>query len=275
MSNSPEIANVLDLGDIQVNYHDQGEGKPVILLHGSGAGVTAWANWRNAIPMLSQFRRVLAPDLVGFGYTESPADYEFKHLDTWVDQIIRFMDALDIEKADFVGNSFGGSLSLRLAVEHPNRIGRIVLMGSGGQPFEVSDELAKLWGYKPSMSAMKEILGIMAFDQTIATDELAELRYNATMRSGFQERFERVFPKPYQRWADAQVVSDSDLEALNNDVLIVHGRDDRVVPVQISENLFKKIKNAQLHLFGNCGHWTQLEQTQRFNSLVLQFLQES
>lgn len=275
MSNSPEIANTLDLGDIQVNYHDQGEGKPVILLHGSGAGVTAWANWRNAIPMLSEFRRVLAPDLVGFGYTESPADYEFKHLDTWVDQIIRFMDALDIEKADFVGNSFGGSLSLRLAVEHPNRIGRIVLMGSGGQAFEVGEDLSKLWGYKPSMTAMKEILGIMAFDQSIATDELAEMRYNATMRPGFQERFERVFPKPFQRWADAQVVSDTDLATLDNEVLIVHGRDDRVVPVQISENLFRKIKNAQMHLFGNCGHWTQLEQTKRFNALVLQFLQEN
>ncbi|MCP4596387.1 alpha/beta hydrolase [Neptuniibacter sp.] len=274
MSDSPEIANMLDLGDIQVNYHDQGQGKPVILLHGSGAGVTAWANWRNAIPMLSEFRRVLAPDLVGFGYTESPADYEYKHLDTWVDQIIRFMDALDIEKADFVGNSFGGSLSLRLAVEHPKRIGRIVLMGSGGQPFEVSPELAKLWGYKPSMEAMKEILGIMAFDQSIATDELAEMRYNATMRPGFQERFERVFPPPYQRWADAQVVSDEDLANLDNEVLIIHGRDDRVVPVQISENLFRKIKNAQMHLFGNCGHWTQIEQTARFNSLVLQFLQE-
>lgn len=275
MSDSPEIANTLDLGDIQVNYHDQGEGKPVILLHGSGAGVTAWANWRNAIPMLSEFRRVLAPDLVGFGYTESPADYEFKHLDTWVDQIIRFMDALDIEKADFVGNSFGGSLSLRLAVEHPKRVGRMVLMGSGGQPFDVSPELAKLWGYKPSMEAMKEILGIMAFDQSIATDELAEMRYNATTRPGFQERFERVFPQPYQRWADAQVVSDQDLSALENEVLIIHGRDDRVVPVQISENLFRKIKNAQMHLFGNCGHWTQIEQTARFNALVLQFLQES
>lgn len=275
MSNSPEIANTLDLGDIQVNYHDQGEGKPVILLHGSGAGVTAWANWRNAIPMLSEFRRVLAPDLVGFGYTESPADYEFKHLDTWVDQIIRFMDALDIEKADFVGNSFGGSLSLRLAVEHPNRVGRIVLMGSGGQAFEVGEDLSKLWGYKPSMTAMKEILGIMAFDQSIATDELAEMRYNATMRPGFQERFERVFPKPFQRWADAQVVSDTDLATLVNEVLIIHGRDDRVVPVQISENLFRKIKNAQMHLFGNCGHWTQLEQTKRFNALVLQFLQEN
>lgn len=275
MSDSPEIANMMDLGDIQINYHDQGAGKPVILLHGSGAGVTAWANWRNAIPMLSEFRRVLAPDLVGFGYTETPENYEFKHLDTWVDQIIRFMDALDIEQADFVGNSFGGSLSLRLAVEHPKRIGRIVLMGSGGQPFDVSPELEKLWGYKPSMAAMKEILGIMAFDQSIATDELAEMRYNATTRPGFQERFERVFPPPYQRWADAQVVADDELAALDNQVLIIHGRDDRVVPVQISENLFRKIKNAQLHLFGNCGHWTQIEQTARFNSLVLQFLQEA
>lgn len=275
MSDSPEIANMLDLGDIQVNYHDQGTGKPVILLHGSGAGVTAWANWRNTIPMLSEFRRVLAPDLVGFGYTESPADYEFKHLDTWVDQIIRFMDALDIEKADFIGNSFGGSLALRLAVENPSRVGRMVLMGSGGQPFEVGEKLSKLWGYKPSMAAMKEILGIMAFDQSIATDELAEMRYKATMRPGFQERFERVFPQPYQRWADAQVISDEDLSNLNNDVLILHGRDDCVVPVDISESLFRKIKNAQMHLFGNCGHWTQIEQGPRFNALVLQFLQES
>lgn len=274
MSASPEIANTLDLGDMQVNYHDQGEGRPVILLHGSGAGVTAWANWRNAIPMLSEFRRVLAPDLVGFGYTECADDYEYEHMASWISQIIRFMDALDIEQADFIGNSFGGSLSLALAVNHPERVGRMVLMGSGGQPFTVSENLMKLWGYKPSMTAMKEILGIMAFDQSIATDELAELRYNATMRPGFQERFERVFPQPYQRWADKQVVSDQDLAGIEQQVLIVHGRDDRVVPVTVSESLFRKIPNAQMHLFGNCGHWTQIEQGPRFNHLVLQFLQE-
>jgi len=275
MSNTPEIANTLDLGDIQVNYHDQGQGEPVILLHGSGAGVTAWANWRNAIPMLAETRRALAPDLVGFGYTQTPADYEYKHLETWIDQIIRFMDALDIEKADFIGNSFGGSLALALAVQYPQRIGRMVLMGSGGQPFTVSENLMKLWGYKPSIEAMHEILGIMAFDQSIATNELAEMRYKATTRPGFQERFEQVFPKPYQRWAEAQVIADADLAALENEVLIIHGRDDRVVPVEVSEQLFRKINKAQLHLFGRCGHWTQLEQTDRFNSLVLQFLQES
>lgn len=274
MADTPEIGKQLQLGDIRVNYHDEGEGPAVILLHGSGAGVTAWANWRNTIPMLSTNRRVLAPDLVGFGYTESPEDMEFKHLDTWVSQIIDFMDALNINKADLIGNSFGGSLSLALATRYPERIGRMVLMGSGGQPFEVNQYLQKLWGYKPSVEAMKEVLQIMAFNPEIATDELAEMRYRATIRPGFQERFERVFPKPHQRWADAQIVSDEDLATIEQEVLVIHGREDRVLPVSVSENLARKIRHSQLHVFGECGHWTQIEQAERFNSLVMQFMNE-
>ena len=274
MTNTPEIANKVQLGDITVNYHDEGKGKPVILLHGSGAGVTAWANWRHTIPELSSFRRVLAPDLVGFGYTEIPDSFEFRHLDTWVNQILNFMDALDIERADLVGNSFGGSLSLALATRHPERVGRMVLMGSGGQPFQVNSDLVKLWGYEPSMEAMKEVLQIMAFDQSIATDELAEMRYRATIRPGFQERFEKVFPKPYQRWADAQVIDDKSLAGIDQEVLVLHGREDRVVPVSVSMNLAQKIKRSQLHIFGQCGHWTQIEQAGRFNSLLHQFLSE-
>ncbi|WP_296055737.1 alpha/beta hydrolase [uncultured Amphritea sp.] len=275
MNHSPEMANRITLGNIEVNYHDQGSGLPVILLHGSGAGVSAWANWRSTIPELAIFRRVIAPDLVGFGYTQVPKDFEFKHMKSWVDQIIDLLDALDIEKADFVGNSFGASLTLALVIRYPKRVRRMVLMGSGGQPFEVSDELAKLWGYKPSLNAMKEILQIMAFDQRIATDELANMRYQATLREGAQELFERVFPAPYQQWADALVIADEQLAQLEHETLIIHGREDRVVPVHVSENLFTKIKNSQLHLFGSCGHWTQIEQANRFNHLVTTFLQEN
>lgn len=275
MSTSPEIANLLDLGEIQINYHDQGSGAPVFLLHGSGAGVSAWANWRLTMPELAKFRRVIAPDLVGFGYTLVPENYEFKHMESWIDQIIALLDALEIEKADFVGNSFGASLSLALVVKHPERVGRMVLMGSGGQPFTVNEDLIKLWGYKPSLDAMKAILQIMAYDQAIATDELAEMRYRATLREGAQAVFERVFPAPYQRWADALVISDEQLAGIENETLIIHGRDDRVVPVHVSEDLFKKIKNSQLHLFGCCGHWTQIEQAERFNHLVTNFLQET
>lgn len=274
MMKIPEIGRQIELGEFVVNYHDRGEGRPVLLLHGSGAGVSAWANWRNTLPELAKFRRVLAPDLLGFGYTQVPDDFAFQHMQSWVDQIVRFMDALEIEQADFIGNSFGASLTLALVVRYPERVGRMVLMGSGGQPFVVNENLMKLWGYKPSLEAMKEILQIMAYDQSIATDELAEMRYRTTLRPGAQALFERVFPEPYQRWADALVIDDDDLAALEHQTLILHGRDDAVVPVHVSEQLFKKIKNSQLHLFGCCGHWTQIEQAERFNQLVTQFLAE-
>ena len=272
---TPEIGQTIQVGQFAVNYHDQGAGRPVLLLHGSGAGVSAWANWRNTIPVLAEFRRVLAPDLIGFGYTDVPEDYQFRHMDSWVEQIIGFMDALEIAQADFIGNSFGASLTLALVVRHPERVGRMVLMGSGGQPFVVNENLMTLWGYKPSLEKMKQILQIMAWDQSIATDELAELRYRATLRPGAQALFERVFPPPYQRWADALVIDDADLAALEHQTLLIHGRDDAVVPVHVSEDLSRKIKQAQLHIFGCCGHWTQIEQATRFNRLVIDFLQES
>lgn len=275
MNNNPEIASSVTLNGITTNYHDQGSGFPVILLHGSGAGVTAWANWRNAIPILKEKHRVIAPDLVGFGYTDAPADIEYKFMDTWVDQVISLLDHLDIKQTDLVGNSFGGSLSLAIAVRHPHRVRRIVLMGSGGQPFPVTPELEALWGYTPSIENMKKIMDIMAFDRSLVTDELAEMRYRATIRPGFQERFARVFPPPRQRWSDAQIVPDEQLKSLTHEVLIIHGRDDRVVPLEVSLNLAKKIERSQLHVFGRCGHWTQIEHGGRFNRLVCDFLEEA
>lgn len=275
MTQNPEIASSVTIKGIKTNYHDQGAGFPVVLLHGSGAGVTAWANWRNTIPALKDTRRVIAPDLVGFGYTEAPLDIEYRFMDTWVEQIIDLLDHLDVAQTDLVGNSFGGSLSLALAVKHPERVRRMVLMGPGGQPFPVTPELEALWGYKPSIENMKKIMDIMAYDRSIVTDELAELRYRATIRPGFQERFERVFPPPRQRWSDAQVVSDEALRGIKQEVLLIHGRDDRVVPLDVSLKLAQKIDRAQLHVFGRCGHWTQIEHGARFNQLVLNFLAEA
>lgn len=274
MSDNPEIAKSITIDKVTTNYHDVGKGFPVVLLHGSGAGVTAWANWRGTIPVLAGKSRVIAPDLVGFGYTEAPADFEYRFMDTWVEQIIGLLDALDIERTDLVGNSFGGSVSLALAVRHPERVRRIVLMGSGGQDFPVTQELEALWGYTPSLENMKKIMDIMAFDRSLVTDELAELRYRATIRPGVQERFERVFPPPRQRWSDAQVVADADLAALPHEVLIIHGRDDRVVPLEVSLSLARKIDRSQLHVFGRCGHWTQIEHGSRFVRLVEDFLAE-
>ena len=275
MTDNPEIANSLETCGYQTNYHDVGSGHPVILLHGSGAGVSGWANWRGMLPLLAPDFRVLAPDLVGFGYTETPADFEFKFMQSWVDQLIALLDGLGIERAHLVGNSFGGALSMWLASEYPDRFDRLVLMGPGGWPAEVNDNLKALWAYTPSVENMKRIMDIMAFDRSLVTDELAELRYKATMRPGAQEIFERVFPEPHQRWLDAQVLNIAQLQQIENETLIIHGRDDIVVDPEISLNLHKHIRNSQLHFFGNCGHWTQIEHAARFQQLVQNFLLES
>ncbi|MCD2100081.1 alpha/beta fold hydrolase [Rhodococcus rhodochrous] len=273
---NPEVAQTIRTSGFETNYHDVGEGDgiPVLLLHGSGAGVSAWANWRGLIPVLAEQRRVIAPDLVGFGYTTLPDPVRFEIFDTWIDQILALLDGLEIPKVHVVGNSFGGGLALHLAVRHPQRLGRIVLMGAGGVQFDFTPELDALWGYTPSVENMKKIMDIMAYDRSLVTDELAELRYRATARPGAQEAFEQVFPEPRQRWLDAQIVPDEDLAAIEHEVLILHGREDRVVPVAASQKMFDLIPNSQLHIFGKCGHWTQIEHAARFQQLVSAFFAE-
>ncbi|MGB3699462.1 MAG: alpha/beta hydrolase [Gordonia sp. (in: high G+C Gram-positive bacteria)] len=272
---NPELGSSMPTGDFVTNYHDVGTGEPVLLLHGSGAGVSAWANWRGLIPVLADRFRIIAPDLVGFGYTSLPDDPSFQIFDTWIDQITALLEGLGITRVHIVGNSFGGGLALHLATRFPDLVGRIALMGSGGAAMAFTDELDALWGYTPSVENMKTIMDIMAYDRSLVTDELAELRYRATIRPGAQEAFEKVFPPPRQRWLDAQIVDDELLAAMTNEVLILHGREDAVVPLASSMHLFETIPNAQLHVFGKCGHWTQIEHATRFQQLVGQFLDEA
>lgn len=274
-STSPEIGRSVKTAGYLTNYHDVGTGPAVLMLHGSGAGVSGWANWRGIMPLLSEQCRVIVPDLVGFGYTEVPDDIEFTIFDTWITQMLGLLDELGIEKTHMVGNSFGGGLSLHLAHRYPDRFDRIVLMGAGGVHQPMNSNLEQLWTYKPSVKNMKTIMDIMAYDRSLVTDELAELRYRATIRPGAQENFERVFPPPLQRHLDAQVLDDDALRALGNEVLILHGRDDIVVPFDNSLHMFQLIPNAQLHGFGRCGHWTQIEHARRFHALVADFFGET
>jgi len=274
----PEIGQRISTGAFYSNVHDLGQGPPVLLLHGSGPGVSAWANWRLLLPVLARTRRVVAPDLLGFGYTERPAypaDNAHYRMAVWVQQAVDLLDALGIEQTDLVGNSFGGALALALAIAHPKRVRRLVLMGSVGVPFPITPGLDAVWGYTPSITHMRELLDIFAFDRNLVTDELAKLRYQASIQPGFQESFAAMFPAPRQRWVDAMESSEQDIRALPHETLIVHGREDQVIPLSNSLTLAQWITHAQLHVFGQCGHWTQIEHAARFARLVENFLAEA
>ena len=272
--NNPEIAKSILAGGIRTNVHDLGSGPPLLMIHGSGPGVSAWANWRLAMPVLARLARVIAPDMVGFGYTDRPAKQRYD-MDSWVAQAVGVLDALEIEQADLVGNSFGGALALALAIRHPTRVRRLVLMGSVGVPFTITPGLEAVWGYTPSLARMRELLDIFAFDRKLATNELAQLRYEASIRPGFQESFAAMFPAPRQRWVDAMTSAEGDIRRIVHETLVVHGREDQVIPLATSLTLSSWIPRAQLHVFGQCGHWTQIEHAARFTQLVGNFLAEA
>lgn len=273
MSN-PEIANSIRTGAFHTNVHDLGEGALVLFIHGSGPGVSAWANWRLVLPVLAQTRRVIAPDMAGFGFTERVPGAAYT-MDAWVQQALDLLDALDIERADVVGNSFGGALALALAIRAPHRVRRLVLMGSVGVPFAITPGLDAVWGYTPSFANMRRIMDVFAFDRALVTDELAQLRYEASMRPGFQETFGAMFPAPRQRWVDAMASPEAAIRALPHETLLIHGREDQVIPMATSLTLSQWIPRSQLHVFGRCGHWTQIEHSARFARLVGDFLNEA
>jgi len=267
----PEIGSTVAADGVATNYHDVGTGCPVLLIHGSGPGVSAWANWRGVLPELAVDRRVVAPDVVGFGYTERPGGFSFTP-DAWLGHLVGFLDALELERVSVVGNSFGGALALWLATRHPQRVDRLVLMGSAGMRFPLTPGLDAVWGYEPTVENMARLLEIFAHDRSLLGPDLARLRYEASVRPGVHEAYSAMFPAPRQNGVDSLALPEDALAALPPETLIVHGREDRVIPLSSSLRLHELIPRSQLHVFGQCGHWTQIERLAEFVHLLRGFL---
>ncbi len=271
---NPEVGKTIEIGDIRTNYHDIGEGTPVVLIHGSGPGVSAWANWRPTIPTLARTHRVIAPDMLGFGYTDpDPAGtYEVA---SWQAHLLGFLDALGLDRVSIVGNSFGGGMALKFAIAHPQRVDKLVLMGSSGLDFPMTEGLRAVWGYQPSVANMKALMQVFAYDPALVSDELAAMRHRASVRPGVAEAFAQMFNRPWPQNRIPDLSNDPDaLRKLPHQTLIVHGREDRVVPLESSIRMLDLLPSAQLHVFGRCGHWTQIEQAEAFNTLVSNFLKD-
>ena len=171
--------------------------------------------------------------MVGFGYSERPEGVNYS-LDTWADQTLGVMDALGIEKAHLIGNSFGGGIALRLATKHPDRVDKMVLMGSMGVPFELTEGLDNVWGFEGTLEHMKTVMGYFAYDQKLTSGDLAQARFEGATQPGFQEAFSSMFPAPRQRWVDSMTVDEKEIRSLPHRTLIVHGREDKVIPVSNS-----------------------------------------
>jgi 2-hydroxymuconate-semialdehyde hydrolase len=225
------------------------------------------------LPRLAERFHVIAHDQVGYNRTAPLADGAQYGRQAWTDHAIALLAALDVERVHLVGNSMGGAIALSIAAARPDLVDRIVLMGTMGMEISIPPGLDELWGYQPSLPAMQRAIELLAFDQSINTPELVQLRYQASTRPGIDEAWQRMFPAPRQRWWDDLALSDDELLSIVHPVLMVHGFNDQVIPFgSTTLKLMDVLPDVRMHVFGQTGHWVQIERTDEFNNVVAEFL---
>ena len=264
------------LENFKIHYNDAGEGDVVVMLHGGGPGASGWSNfYRNINAFVDAGYRVLLVDCPGFNKSgEIVSDVPRGFLNARA--VKGLLDVLGIDKVHLVGNSMGGASSLSFALDFPERLNKMVLMGPGGlgkslvqpSPQEGIRKMFKLYN-EPSHENFEDMLGTFVFAPEKITQDLRDARWaniqgNLQHLKNFVESFKKV---PLTAWdVSARLV---DIKAKT---LVTWGRDDRFVPIDHGWKLINYMPDAQLHVFPECGHWAQWEHAESFNPLVIAFL---
>ena len=269
------------VGDITLHYNEAGEGDQVLIaLHGSGPGVSGWSNFKGNLPVFAEHFRTILVDQPGFGWSDKPV-IDGSTITYAARAVKGLMDKLGIERAHLLGNSYGGAVSTRLALDYPEAIDKMVLMGPGGiahvlfssDPTEGMKVLREFLT-DPTKETLARFVRVMVYDQKLATEELIEERWQTANHEdtlfGFRQA---AMPDPAQ---GRQYREENELwrhlERINHQILMIWGRDDRVVPLDAAFFALRRLRNSRLHIFSRCGHWAQVEKRDEFNRLVTDFL---
>jgi 2-hydroxy-6-oxonona-2,4-dienedioate hydrolase len=263
--------------DLQIHYNDVGQGaETVIMLHGSGPGASGWANFnRNIEPFVNAGYRVVLLDFPGWSKSD-PVVCTGSRPELNARSLKGFMDALNIDQAHLIGNSMGAYSAVDFTLANPGRAGKLVLMGGGsGGPSQfvpMPPEGIKLINAlyrEPTIENLQRMMNVFVFDTNNLTEELFKSRLdNMLARREHLENFVKsseINPNQYPDLSHR-------LGEIASPTLVIWGRDDRFVPLDLGLRAIWRIPNAQMHIFSRCGHWAQWEHADTFNRLVLDFL---
>ncbi len=264
-------------GELRLHYHEAGTGPALVLLHGSGPGVSGWSNFRGNFPVFASHFRTVIMDMPGFGQSERPAAFDRAYPRVAADAVLRLLDALGIGQAHLFGNSMGGYVALEFALAYPDRVGRLVLMGPGGLSVNIlgpeQSEGAKRLGefmMAPSREGMVAWVDTMVANKKVVDDSLIDERFSAASAPGAMESAMAIFMSLAQHPEPVPLYSR--LKGLTAPTLVTWGRDDRMMPLEGGLFGYRQLPNAELHVFSKCGHWAQVERKDDLERLVIDFL---
>jgi pimeloyl-ACP methyl ester carboxylesterase len=257
-----------------------------MLLHGSGPGTTA-AAWSSLAAAIAGTFRVIAPDFAGFGDSEPwrddragsspPGDGSALPYGraAWTAQVLGLADALGLSRFAVVGNSMGGAIALSVAAARPDAVTKVVGIGTLGISMRLPDGLDRLWSYEPGRENARALLELLHHDRAYVTDAAIEARLRATLEPAPRAAFGEMFPPPRERWVRDLALSDDELRAIAVPVLLVHGAQDRVVPLESSTlPLLELLRDVRAHVFGGVGHASPVERPAELARLLTTFLED-
>lgn len=259
-------------GNIKVHYNEAGTGPVVVMLHGGGAGASGFSNfWRNFGPVADAGYRVLLVDQLGYGQT-GHWDGVANNSENNARMLRDLFDTIGVDKASFVGNSMGGSTALNFAIDYPDRVEKVVQMGSAVAAFESLFVPIQTEGQKalfaaarnPSVETLGHFFSLMVYDSSFVTEELLQTRVKTALANMRPAHFAPGEPMKRNLLHE--------LDRCKAPTLIIWGRDDRVAALDGSLRMLWGLPEAQLHVFSQCGHWAQYEHADAFNRLVIDFL---
>ncbi len=262
-----------DAGGVRIHYHEIGSGPTILCLHGAGPGATGWSNFQTNVEAFAREHRVLLVDMPQFGKSDKPP-ITGPRLTGFARIINDFMQAVGLESADFVGNSFGGQISLKMAIDYPSRVGHVVVIGStpvlqaplSPMPAEGVRLIANYYrDGGPTLEKLRYLLTTLVYDPRNLTEDVLRERYQTSL----DPELVKVNTGPRPENQDLT----PEFSRIKAPVLIVWGLEDRAGPLDVGVLMTRAIPNARMHIFNKCGHWAQVEKTGEFNDLVLSFFE--
>lgn len=261
----------LEAGGLRTHYVESGSGTPTILIHGGGAGADGWGNWRKSLSLFGEHVRAMAIDLVGFGRSDKPNPSEFVYSQDARDkQLADFIEALDAGPVNLVGNSTGGLTAIGAALRKPEFVNKVVLMGSAGIETGVIAPLKALTEYDFTRTGMERIISSLANPDFPVEKDLVTYRHQLSIQPEVRASY-----SAFMQWIGEQNGlhrPESFIAELQHKTLVVHGKDDKVVPLSSGLRLLELIDNSSGYIIPHCGHWAMMEYPELFARITLDFL---
>lgn len=262
-------------GDVRVHYHEAGSGPALICIHGGAPGAFGWGNFGVSMEALSKHFRTIIVDLPGYGHSDKPP-IEGGQYGFYAKIFIDMLDALGLQKAHIMGMATGGAAAIKMAIDYPERIDRLLLVSAAGglmlyqpQPTEGMKVIRGYYGGAgPSLEKMRRYLEMIIFDHGLITDELVQERYDASVDPAFRAQAPEGRPGSIA----VQEPLWKDLSQIKARTLVMWGRDNRVQGFDNAIFMLNQIPDVEVHIYGKTGLWIPWERPAGFVAQVVGFL---